>query len=239
MRLQLRRPRVRSFVYAPPEPSRAARVRYMSAFLPERLVTTKKPCQICHTWFEPNRHVGGRQRVCSRESCQQEAHRRGSEKWRQKNPGYDLERRIKARLLSNRAAEEEVPPLAVPEPPAVENVSSAAQVVAVKLEVDWSVAQDLARRIHQHYSRQQLEQLYTSVKAKVVYRLEARTQIYAPTLSVKGVGNRHTEASWAGCLGEHPRHLTRHSDVCALQRWQHLSEFLPELRGRFADSEPH
>jgi hypothetical protein len=115
----------------------------MSAFLPERLVTTKKPCQICHTWFEPNRHVGGRQRVCSRESCQQEAHRRGSEKWRQKNPGYDLERRIKARLLSNRAAEEEVPPLAVPEPPAVENVSSAAQVVAVKLEVDWSVAQDL------------------------------------------------------------------------------------------------
>lgn len=38
--------------------------------------TSKRPCQICRCWFEPDPREGNRQRVCSRDTCQRERHRR-------------------------------------------------------------------------------------------------------------------------------------------------------------------
>ncbi len=58
----------------------------------------KRPCRICRRWFEPHPRAGDRQRVCSAESCQQERHRRSCANWHRKNPGYDEENRLRAKL---------------------------------------------------------------------------------------------------------------------------------------------
>ena len=38
--------------------------------------TSKRPCRICRRWFEPDPRVGQRHRVCGRDECQHERHRR-------------------------------------------------------------------------------------------------------------------------------------------------------------------
>jgi len=83
----------------------------------------KQPCRVCGKWFMPSPRVGQRQRACGSASCQRERHRRNCESWRERNPDYDREGRLRARLVC--------------EPPA--ETSS----VAPSAEVDWSAARDL------------------------------------------------------------------------------------------------
>ena len=71
----------------------------MSTLLTESVVTTKRPCRICRVWFEPDPRAAGRQRVCGKETCRREVHRRECQRWREKHSDYDAERRFKARLL--------------------------------------------------------------------------------------------------------------------------------------------
>ena len=47
----------------------------------------------------PNRRAGKRQRTCSRPECQRERHRRNCEGWHRRNPGYDVEGRLRGRLF--------------------------------------------------------------------------------------------------------------------------------------------
>lgn len=58
----------------------------------------KRPCRICRKWFRPHPRVGTRQRVCSRAACQRERHRRACALWRGRNPDYDRETRLQAKL---------------------------------------------------------------------------------------------------------------------------------------------
>ena len=58
----------------------------------------KRPCAICGKWFLPNKRAVKRQRVCSREECQRERHRRACERWHKNNPGYDRERRLREKI---------------------------------------------------------------------------------------------------------------------------------------------
>lgn len=58
----------------------------------------KRPCRICRRWFEPHPRAGERQRVCGEASCQKERHRRSCVDWHRKNPGYDEEHRLRAKL---------------------------------------------------------------------------------------------------------------------------------------------
>ncbi len=57
-----------------------------------------RPCRICKKWFRPHPRSKGRQRSCSDPDCQRERHRRNCEDWRHRNPGYDLEDRLRQRL---------------------------------------------------------------------------------------------------------------------------------------------
>ena len=61
-------------------------------------MVSKRPCRICRKWFQPNPRVGERQKVCSDPSCQRERHRRNCASWRQRNPDYDRETRVRQRL---------------------------------------------------------------------------------------------------------------------------------------------
>lgn len=76
----------------------------------------KRPCRICRRWFEPHPRAGERQRVCSETSCQQERHRRSCADWHRKNPGYDEENRLRAKLRTeiSRAASDPVARVAWP-----------------------------------------------------------------------------------------------------------------------------
>ena len=64
----------------------------------EASMVRKRPCGICGRWFLPNKRAGNRQRVCSREECQRERHRRACGRWHKNNPGYDRERRLREKL---------------------------------------------------------------------------------------------------------------------------------------------
>lgn len=64
-------------------------------------MSLKKPCLICRKWFLPNPRVGVRQQVCSEKSCQKERHRRNCEKWRDQNPDYDRENRVRKKLIQD------------------------------------------------------------------------------------------------------------------------------------------
>ena len=57
-----------------------------------------RPCEVCDEVFEPHPRAGDRQRVCSKEECQRERHRRNCENWRQRNADYDRDRRLRARM---------------------------------------------------------------------------------------------------------------------------------------------
>ena len=59
----------------------------------------KRPCKICRKWFLPNPRAGDRQRTCSEPACQRERHRRACSDWHRRNPDYDRESRLRARLV--------------------------------------------------------------------------------------------------------------------------------------------
>ncbi len=61
-------------------------------------MTRKRPCRICRRWFRPNARVGERQKVCSEPECQRERHRRACARWRDRNPDYDREGRLRRQL---------------------------------------------------------------------------------------------------------------------------------------------
>lgn len=58
----------------------------------------KRPCRVCGKWFEPHPRAGKRQRVCDREDCGRERHRRACAGWRAQHPDYDRERRLRERV---------------------------------------------------------------------------------------------------------------------------------------------
>ena len=59
----------------------------------------KRPCRICRKWFEPHPRAGCRQRVCSREDCQRERHRRACAAWRERDGPGEREERLRRRLV--------------------------------------------------------------------------------------------------------------------------------------------
>jgi len=83
----------------------------------------KRPCRVCGKWFMPNARVGSRQRVCSSAACQRERHRRDCAAWRERNPDYAREGRLREQLT----------------PPAPEEEARAGPMG----EVDWCAARDL------------------------------------------------------------------------------------------------
>jgi len=58
----------------------------------------KKPCRVCRKWFEPHPRAGRRQTVCSKPECQRERNRRACARWREANPDYDRDRRLRERI---------------------------------------------------------------------------------------------------------------------------------------------
>lgn len=62
----------------------------------------KRPCSICRKWFEPHPRAGPRQHTCSRPECQRERHRRSCRSWHHRNPDYDRESRLRARVAEGR-----------------------------------------------------------------------------------------------------------------------------------------
>jgi len=71
----------------------------------------KRPCRICRRWFLPHPRVKVRQRVCSSAQCQRERHRRACQGWRQRNPEYDRDRRLRERLTAGPVGSVGVDPL--------------------------------------------------------------------------------------------------------------------------------
>lgn len=45
----------------------------------------KRPCSICHKWFQPDVRQKDRQRTCGRSECQKELHRRNCSDWNKRN----------------------------------------------------------------------------------------------------------------------------------------------------------
>ena len=58
----------------------------------------KRPCRICRKWFCPNPRQKDRQHTCGRAACQRDRHRRNCADWHHRNPDYDRESRLRARL---------------------------------------------------------------------------------------------------------------------------------------------
>jgi hypothetical protein len=54
---------------------------------------------VCGEVLVADRRVRGQQRVCGRDECQRERHRRACSKWRARHPDYDRERRLRARVV--------------------------------------------------------------------------------------------------------------------------------------------
>lgn len=84
----------------------------------------KRPCSICRKWFLPSPRAGPRQHVCPNPDCQRERHRRNCASWRRRNPDYDRETRLRARLAADR-----------PEPPEPDLLSWTSARDLVGLEV--------------------------------------------------------------------------------------------------------
>lgn len=65
----------------------------------------KRPCRICHRWFQPHPRAGDRQKVCSRPECQKERRRRSVAGLRKKDPGGERADRLRRRLRTDGAQE--------------------------------------------------------------------------------------------------------------------------------------
>jgi hypothetical protein len=57
----------------------------------------KRPCRVCHKWFQPDPRVGDRQRVCTSAACQVARRKKTQAAWRERNPEYFVARRLKQR----------------------------------------------------------------------------------------------------------------------------------------------
>lgn len=80
-----------------------------------------KPCSICRRWFTPDPRVGSRQRTCG-ETCSKALRSKTQQKWRQRNPDYFADRRLRQqaeRLESGKRedANQRSPPALVQEVP--------------------------------------------------------------------------------------------------------------------------
>ena len=69
----------------------------------------RRRCTVCGELFQADRRVGARQRTCSRAECQQERRRKTQDRWRERNPDYFIDRRLRVRALAARAASESPP----------------------------------------------------------------------------------------------------------------------------------
>lgn len=65
----------------------------------------RRRCTVCGELFRADPRVGPRQRACSRPECQQERRKKSQGKWRERNPDYFVDRRLRVRALAARAAE--------------------------------------------------------------------------------------------------------------------------------------
>lgn len=65
----------------------------------------RRHCTVCGELFRADRRVGPRQRACSRPECQQERRKKTQGKWRERNPDYFVDRRLRVRALAARTAE--------------------------------------------------------------------------------------------------------------------------------------
>lgn len=57
-----------------------------------------RPCSACRRWFTPDPRARGRQKVCKRAECKKERHRRACARWREANPDYDREDRLRRKV---------------------------------------------------------------------------------------------------------------------------------------------
>jgi hypothetical protein len=60
---------------------------------------------VCGELFLADPRVGERQRTCSQRECQQERRRQTLAGWRERNPDYFVDRRLRLRAAATRAAE--------------------------------------------------------------------------------------------------------------------------------------
>lgn len=80
----------------------------------------RRRCVICGELFRADRRVGKRQRACGRRECQKERRRRTRAAWREANPDYDRDRRLRERIVAARqAARVSSPEAARARPPTV------------------------------------------------------------------------------------------------------------------------
>jgi hypothetical protein len=99
----------------------------------------RRRCTVCGELFRADRRVGARQRTCSRAACQQERRRETQGNWRQRNPDYFMDRRLRMRSLAARAATESGPS------GRAAGVTRRPAPLAVPLElrqIPWTLAQD-------------------------------------------------------------------------------------------------
>ena len=107
----------------------------------------KRPCRICRKWFQPNPRVGKRQKVCSESACQRERHRRSCASWRQRNPDYDRENRLRKQLTAepeSTTAPETKPALGTGTVRAAPEAKST-QPGPPKVRIDWDAARDVVQ----------------------------------------------------------------------------------------------
>ena len=98
----------------------------------------QRPCSICRRWFRPHARARGRQRVCGSAACQRERHRRACARWHRRNPDYDREDRLRARLVREPSAPARSDPLRQPPMACLDRIAARDAVgleVLVVLEV--------------------------------------------------------------------------------------------------------
>lgn len=96
------------------------------------MIRTRKRCPFCRCLFWPDPRVGDRQRACSREACQRERRRQTNRRWRERNPSFDLDRRLQA-LLQRVQDEKTLCSTATREPPPGRRMPMEAAVSALGL----------------------------------------------------------------------------------------------------------
>ena len=65
----------------------------------------RRRCTVCGELFQSDPRVGPRQRACSRPECQQKRRKETQDNWRERNPDYFVDRRLRMRALAARTAE--------------------------------------------------------------------------------------------------------------------------------------
>lgn len=71
----------------------------MDAFVAEVVMAAcKRPCSICRRWFMPHPRAGKRQKVCGRDECQRERHRRACKAWHERERDAVREERLEKKL---------------------------------------------------------------------------------------------------------------------------------------------